>query len=422
MPRALLQAWFRVKVAAMQRVRSFGVGSAWGRGCCLLALTLAWGLTSCQSKDDDTEGDDPSDGADANACYSCGVEQCPSQAEACDDLPACVTWRDCTLDCASTDVACRTECTTAASNNASAIVAGGNFVACATLACVDECVGSPSPSSPSSGSTTPPGGGGDLCEQLNDWAATCDLDVSGQIPDCSTLDATQECVANCIVDASCADYEAASTGVQNSATSCITSCVSGGGGPTPSTPTTSTPPTTGFFVAAGGYVTSGTWQGFAWTGTDSAASTIQPADYSAALGGGGLCATGTVAGTSDYSAVAMLGINLNQPNEDPTPAPATWTPPPSSLGIGFEINNFVGSDLRIQIQAPGGDTNANLRFCAEISNGAGTVAWSRFNTACWDGSGTSYNGTTPLEAIMVLVPGAMTETAFDFCLQSISPQ
>jgi hypothetical protein len=227
-------------------------------------------------------------------------------------------------------------------------------------------------------------------------------------------------MANCILDASCADFEAASTGAQNSATSCIASCVSGSGSPTPTGPSAPTPTTSEFNVAAGGYVTSGTWQGFAWTATDSAASTIQPADYSASLGGTGLCATGTVAGTSDYSAVAMVGINLNQPNEDPAPAPATWTPPSESVGVAYQITNFAHPGLRIQIQAPGGDTNANLRFCAELPANAGNLAWSSFNTACWDGSGTDYDGTTPLESIMVLMPGALTDTPFDFCLQSLT--
>jgi hypothetical protein len=235
------------------------------------------------------------------------------------------------------------------------------------------------------------------------------------------LDSTQECIATCMVNASCEDFEAASGGGQNDFTTCMTACVSGSP-PVPSTPTPTEPPTTGFFVAEGGFVTSGTWQGFAWTGTDStSSSTIQPADYSASLGGGALCATGTVVGTTDYSAVAMVGINLNQPNGDPAPAPGAWTPPSGSLGIGYETSNFAGSPLRIQLQAPGGDTNANLRFCVE-SSGTGTFAWSSFNTKCWDGSGSSYDGVTPLESIMVLVPGAMTDTAFDFCVLSITPQ
>jgi hypothetical protein len=409
----------------MVRHRAAWGSLAFSHTSVIVAATLAWGLSAC-SKSSDGDGDSEGSGNSANAddCYSCGAEACPAEATKCDELPVCATLRDCTLDCVPTDAKCKTDCTAAAVDDNSAVVAGAAFIACATTNCPDECVGSPSTTTTgtTSGSPSQGGGGGDLCQQLSDWAAGCSVDVSGQIPDCSVLDAAQECIANCIVNASCADFQGASSGTQNAFTTCMTDCVSGGGSPT-GVPTTSDPPSTAFTVAPGGYVTSGTWQGFAWTGTDTASgSMIQPADYSAALGGAGLCASGTVAGTSDFSAVAMIGISLNQPNTDPTPAPGSWTPPSGSLGVGYEVSNFLGVPLRIQIQAPGGDTNANLRYCAEASNGAGTLSWSRFNTKCWDGTGTNYDGTSPLESIMLLVPGDKEPTSFDVCLQSISPQ
>lgn len=415
----------------MERALFVAVGSSlrWG-------LALAWvGLcVSCSSDGDDDDNENGTgtgvNQASAEACNSCGVEKCPNEAAACDDSPACVTWRDCTLDCASTDVACRNECTTAASNDANAIALGGSFVACATVNCFNECVETQSMPSPSVGPSPGPGqvGGSELCQQLEEWAAECAVGAEAQLPDCSALDATAECVGNCIVAASCAEFEAVASGAQNDLTTCMAAC-SGGTTPGPtSTPSPTIPPSTpspnapAGLLGEGGYVSSGSWQGFAWTGTDGASSSsIQPADYSASLGGA-LCAMGTVAGTADYSAVAMAGINLNQPNLEPTPEPGTWTPAASSTGVAYELVNFSGSPLRLQIQAPGGDTNANARFCAEIFDGAGFVAWSEFNTECWDGSGTAYNGTTPLEAIMVLVPGAQTDVAFDFCLQEAQPQ
>lgn len=413
---------------ATTMVKQRAVWGSLGSNICVFGLALAGALSGCSKSSDggdDSKGSDkaPSGGANADDCYSCGVESCPDEAMKCDELPVCATLRDCTLDCDSTDAQCKTDCTAAAAKDSAAVVAGANFIACATSHCPNECVASASTNGPTPGSgTDPSSSSGDLCQQLTDWAANCGADVSGQIPDCSALDATQTCMAGCIVDSSCADYQAAANGTQNTFTTCVADCVSGGDTPT-STPTSEVPASTEFYVAAGGYVTSGTWKGFAWTSTDTTSgSTIEPADYSNANPGQSLCATGTVVGTTDYSAVAMIGISLNQPNTDPAPTPGSWTPPSGSLGIGYRISNFQSVPLRIQIQAPGGDSDANLRYCAEVTDGGGTLSWSRFNTQCWDDSGTSYDGRTPLESIMLLVPGAMESVAFDICLQSISPQ
>ena len=75
-----------------------------------------------------------------------------------------------------------------------------------------------------------------------------------------------------------------------------------------------------FTVAAGGYVTAGAWKGYAWTATDGvSATTISPATFSNLAADGQLCVSGTVAGTADYSAVAILGISINQAMGTPAP-------------------------------------------------------------------------------------------------------
>jgi hypothetical protein len=71
---------------------------------------------------------------------------------------------------------------------------------------------------------------------------------------------------------------------------------------------------------------------------------------------------------SDYSAIAALGINLNQANGDPAPAPSVWLPS-SSAGIAYSVTNPGGSPLRVQLQAVGGDLDPTLRWCANITAG-----------------------------------------------------
>ena len=85
------------------------------------------------------------------------------------------------------------------------------------------------------------------------------------------------------------------------------------------------------------------------------------------------------------------------------------------------ISNTFGSTLRIQIQAAGGDTDPSKRWCSPITSSSGVIPWSTFNTACWDGSGTNFDGTTPLQSAMVVVPGDLTPVPFNFCLNSMGP-
>jgi len=51
------------------------------------------------------------------------------------------------------------------------------------------------------------------------------------------------------------------------------------------------------------------------------------------------------------------------------------------------------------------------------------VAWSTFNKECWfNFSWEAYDGQTPLQQVMLLVPGANgVEQAFNVCLISLSP-
>ena len=51
----------------------------------------------------------------------------------------------------------------------------------------------------------------------------------------------------------------------------------------------------------------------------------------------------------------------------------------------------------------------------------GTPYWFDFNTKCWDGTGADYDGTTPLQSVMVLVPGDLVAVPFSFCINAITP-
>ncbi len=171
-----------------------------------------------------------------------------------------------------------------------------------------------------------------------------------------------------------------------------------------------------FRVSAGGFVTTGTAQGYAWTAA-APGSSISPKDFSASAAPP-LCAHGSVAPTEDYSGWAMLGINVNQQQGANSPD-NPWTP--TGTGLLINVENVAGSELRVQLTGTNGETDASERWCAELLANGSTVfiPWSAFNTSCWDGTGAPY-AMQPIRAISIIVPGgATTEVAFDFCLHSL---
>jgi hypothetical protein len=164
----------------------------------------------------------------------------------------------------------------------------------------------------------------------------------------------------------------------------------------------------------GGYIESGAWRGFAWTATSPNGGTIMPADFAAAFDFP-LCAKGSV--MPGDSNVAMVGWNINQSSVDGEP-PLTVSP--SLAGITVSIDNPGGSELRLQVQGPNGESDPNDRWCAVIPGTGGFIPFDAFNTECWSGGmGMPYMG-QPLVAAIVLVPGKMgMPVSFDFCITEL---
>ena len=277
------------------------------------------------------------------------MSACPSQAAACDASPGCQTLRSCSLACQSDDIACRNACTAKAASDTTAIVAGANYLACADTSCASQCSGS---SAGAGGAGAGPGGssgagggggaGGTGGSTGPCATTTAKLTSCGVTPDftCSDTDPLASCNNTCNMNYSCSLISAyLNGGADNAFGDCLTTCEV----------TVETNDT--FNVAAGGYVTAGAWKGYAFTATDGvSATTISPANFSAVAAGGQLCVSGTVAGTADYSGVAILGININQAQGSPAPSPSTWSP--SGNEITYGVTNAGGSPLRSSFRRP----------------------------------------------------------------------
>ncbi|HEY4106352.1 MAG TPA: hypothetical protein VGM44_20775 [Polyangiaceae bacterium] len=170
-------------------------------------------------------------------------------------------------------------------------------------------------------------------------------------------------------------------------------------------------------MSGGGYLVSGAWHGYVYTSATGTGSSILPMDFSMNSAGQPFCASGSVAPMADYSGVAIVGYNVNQATGANSPL---GTVTPTATGLVVNVTNTGMSPLRVQLQGPNGATDATQRWCATITGSGGTIPYSMFNTACWDGTGTNYSG-QPIAAVQILVPGDnLVPVMYNFCLNSVS--
>lgn len=178
--------------------------------------------------------------------------------------------------------------------------------------------------------------------------------------------------------------------------------------------------TRAYSVGEGAFVSVCGWHGFAWTGAGpDNLSTVSPTSFSDQAAGAPLCATGSVGADPDYGGYAMIGINVGQENTGESEPPNAEIVP-TGTGLYVSLTNNASNSFRIQIQDSLGADSADHRWCA-LYSGPGVIAWSDFNTKCWDDSGTPYSK-QPINAILVMVPGHnQNATPFDFCVTEIAP-
>lgn len=176
---------------------------------------------------------------------------------------------------------------------------------------------------------------------------------------------------------------------------------------------------------AGGYFRSGAWNGYAFTATSIAGTTIAPTTFETLPPGDPFCVSGSVAADPDFAGVSLLGFNLSQAQlaAEGETEPAVGSIVPTGTGIAVSFTKTVPSTLRIQIQGPTGETNEDDRWCYEIPGNAGPIfaPYAEFNTQCWPGGmGTDYAG-QPLTAVLFTVPGGdLNATAYGYCIDGFA--
>jgi len=202
---------------------------------------------------------------------------------------------------------------------------------------------------------------------------------------------------------------------------------------------------TGWYKTGDWGVTDPDWHGCVWTGVDNTVTgsdtSIKPQDFQAVASGGPYHVTGTV--FNDYNAVALLGFNLgetasgdaNQCKYNAAAAskdgPPGVAPPSGKAGLAVNWSQGSSTLIRIQIQAQDGATNADHRWCFNVTDAGGPsyAPFNKFNTKCWGKEGdtanplgTYYDGTTKISAVVFLIAGDKTaKKPFDFTVNGFAP-
>jgi cellulose 1,4-beta-cellobiosidase len=168
-------------------------------------------------------------------------------------------------------------------------------------------------------------------------------------------------------------------------------------------------------MTGGVFVTAGDWHGYAWSSANGMGTTIDPPTFMGVMEGDPLCISGTVAPATDFSGIAMIGVNVNQERIGmDTPHPVKT----GQAGLLVNVTNRGSAQLRVQIQGENGASDENDRWCVPLSGSGGFYTWGSFNSKCWDNTGNDYAG-EDIVAVMVTVPGDDTDpVSYDFCLNS----
>jgi hypothetical protein len=179
---------------------------------------------------------------------------------------------------------------------------------------------------------------------------------------------------------------------------------------------------TGTLVAMNGFVTSGTWKGYAFTSTSGAtpSTTIMPVcDLMGAApcfkaSGATLCASGTVAMDATFNSTAGLGFNVNQLASTTAASPVAGSVATSGSGVVITISGFI-SGMRAQIQ-----NAAKVQWCAPLTGATTTIPWGMFNTMCYAAApppAGAFAVGMPIEDVGIVLPSlAASSVPFAFCL------
>ncbi len=132
-----------------------------------------------------------------------------------------------------------------------------------------------------------------------------------------------------------------------------------------------------------------------------------------------LCTRGATGTSSPTVYGAGIGFNLNQAMAMGAASPPIQPFAATGAGISYQLSALPAQGVRLAIGDSDGTTGTD--YCAVLSAASGTVTWGKFNSKCWDDSGTFLTGPPPNATHMEFqVPSVAAATPFEFCVDSVA--
>jgi hypothetical protein len=129
------------------------------------------------------------------------------------------------------------------------------------------------------------------------------------------------------------------------------------------------------------------------------------------------CAAGTVGASPSYKSWANVGFTVNQAQSGASGSTGALRFVGSSITVSY--SNKGGSTLELQLW------DGSNYWCSYLPPSTGpntvTIPFSSLNSACWDGSGTTFVSGTSVGMVQFLVPcSATVPTPFDYCFLGLT--
>jgi hypothetical protein len=130
-----------------------------------------------------------------------------------------------------------------------------------------------------------------------------------------------------------------------------------------------------------------------------------------------ICASGTVSPSTTFKSWAVVAFSVNQEESGLSGSTESLILNGSELTLAYE--NRAGSQLDFQLW------DGDNFWCHFLPTSTGTssidIPFSTLNTACWDGSGSTFTSGTPITSVQLVVPGSpLGATPFDFCFLGLT--
>jgi hypothetical protein len=106
-------------------------------------------------------------------------------------------------------------------------------------------------------------------------------------------------------------------------------------------------------------------------------------------------------------------------------AGSTFAVPSTSTGITYALSGFptiTGGGMRINVVTGTSAGSATNTYCAPITSGSGTIAWTALELTCYDTPvGAALTGPpAELQAVQFSIDDGTASTAYNICVTSVT--